>query len=53
MPRALYALLCVVVPIAWGLVVVFLSNAIERAARRRRKRDGGKDEPFPPIEYHI
>lgn len=46
-----YAALCVILPVAWGLVVVWLSNRIDRrlVGRRRGRR---RAEP-PPIEYHI
>jgi len=49
MNPVVYALLCVVVPMAWGLVVVWLSNRIERAVLRRVK----SDKQLPPTEYHI
>ncbi|HLJ55036.1 MAG TPA: hypothetical protein VKT77_08335 [Chthonomonadaceae bacterium] len=42
-----YALLCVTVPMAWGLLVVWLSNRIEDRLRR------GKEREIPPIDYHI
>lgn len=44
-----YGLACVVVPVAWGLVVVWGSNRIDRRLFGGR---GGKRPP-PPIEYHI
>jgi hypothetical protein len=46
-----YALLCVAVPLAWGLLVVLISNAIERKMRDGKKTDAFED--VPPIEYHI
>ena len=47
-----YAILCVIVPMAWGLVVVFISNRIDRAvAARRAKNDDHRE--LPPTEYHI
>lgn len=49
----LYAALCVVVPLGWGLMVVWVSNRIEAAAVRRRARSGKPDEGVPPTEYHI
>jgi hypothetical protein len=44
---ALYIIACLVVPVAWGLLVVWASNAIEK--RLRDDPDGEK----PTIEYHI
>ena len=49
MSPVVYALLCVAVPIGWGLVVVGLSNWIERVVRRRTK----PAKPLPPTEYYI
>jgi hypothetical protein len=52
--RIAYALACVVVPIGWGLIVVWVSNRVDR-----RLLDGGKSPragertPPRPIEYHI
>jgi hypothetical protein len=43
-----YALLCIVTPMAWGLVVVWVSNFVERKVRRSAKGD-----EVPPIDYHI
>jgi len=50
-----YATLCVVVPVVWGVIVVWMSNWIERhlggshrGSDRQRKR-----RPPRPIEYHI
>ncbi|MFN8602234.1 MAG: hypothetical protein U0842_17360 [Candidatus Binatia bacterium] len=49
-----YAAACVVVPVAWGLVVVWLSNRIEASvARRARARRGARRRQVRPIEYHI
>lgn len=49
-----YALACVIVPVVWGVVVVWISNRIESRvlgadadARDPEKRKA------PPIEYHI
>ncbi len=44
----LYAVLCVVLPGAWGLLMYFLFGAIDK----RRKRAATKDLP-PPIDYSI
>jgi len=51
MNPVLYAALCLIVPIAWGLVVVWLSNRIEGAISRRRA--GANRKSLPPTEYHI
>ena len=50
-----YALACVVLPMAWGLLVVAVSNRAERALSKRRGPDGSAEEasPLPPIDYHI
>jgi len=47
-----YALACVVTPFAWGLVIVWVSNRMDRRLVRRRPRDGRRKLPRP-IEYHI
>ena len=45
-----YALACVVVPIGWGLVIVWISNRMDR----RLLTHGGRGKRSPhPIEYHI
>ena len=50
----LYAAACVVVPVAWGLVVVWVSNRIEaRVARTAGARRGARRRRVRPIEYHI
>jgi len=50
-PMIGYALLCIVTPMAWGLIVVKVSNMIGRKVNASRK-NGSKPE-IPPIEYHI
>jgi len=45
--RILYALACIAVPVLWGFVIVWVSNAIERRVRDKHDRE------IPPIEYHI
>jgi hypothetical protein len=45
----LYALLCVAVPLAWGIFVVSVSNRIERAVQRKTKRPPRVTAP----RYHI
>lgn len=46
-----YALFCIAAPMAWGVLVVFVSNLIERKARGARQQ--GAAQEAPPIEYHI
>ena len=49
-----YAAACVVVPVAWGLVVVSLANRIGGGvARRARAPRGARRRQVRPIEYHI
>jgi len=49
-----YAVICIVVPVLWGLAVVWASNRIERIVLRRRKGSKGRrKQALPPIEYHI
>jgi hypothetical protein len=47
-----YALACVVTPLAWGLVIVWVSNRMDRRLVRRRPSSGRRKLPRP-IEYHI
>lgn len=49
-----YAVACVVLPVAWGLVVVWLSGRVEaRVARHAGARRGARRRRVRPIEYHI
>ena len=53
-----YALLCVVVPVAWGLVVYWASGQIERRVLRKPSPSSGgaasQDGSVAlPLEYHI
>ena len=49
-----YALLCLLLPVGWGLAVVWASNWIERRLLgTRRSRHGSRRRPVRPIEYHI
>jgi len=49
-----YAFACVVVPVAWGLAVVWLSNRIESlVSRQRRGAEDARKKELPRIEYHI
>ena len=55
-----YAALCVVVPVAWGLLIYGASSLIEKRVLSRRPT-GLKDETHPdgadettlPLDYHI
>jgi hypothetical protein len=49
-----YALLCVVLPILWGLAMVWVSNRLERhyLTRRPSPRDPASPPPST-LEYHI
>jgi hypothetical protein len=48
-----YAFACVIVPVAWGIGVVWLSNRFggRLFAGPPRKRSARRE--VPPIEYHI
>ncbi len=53
-----YALLCVVVPVAWGLAVYWASGLIERRVLRNPRPASGEavsqDGPnVLPLDYHI
>lgn len=48
MPSWLFAVLSVVLPAVWGVLMYVVFGAIER----RRKRSAAKDAP-PPIDYSI
>lgn len=50
-----YAVACVVVPVAWGLLVVRTSTWAERQLLKRRRDEptAQSAEEFPPIDYHI
>ena len=49
-----YALLCIVVPLAWGLVIVWASTKIERLRRPPESPpENPGATPMPPVDYHI
>ncbi len=48
MPLWIHAMLCVIVPAAWGVIMYF---AFDLVSRRRRGPDP-PDDP-PPIDYSI
>jgi len=47
-----YCLLCILVPLLWGLLVVAVSNRIETRLKSKKNRSPG-DATIPPIDYHI
>ena len=51
----LYAFACVLVPIAWGLIVVWVTNRLENRLFRQTNRTGAENESAspPPIDFHI
>ena len=53
--RAGYAALCVFVPAAWGLIVVWASSRgeayIKQSPRAKTGEEPGPD--MPPLDYHI
>ncbi len=48
-----YAALCVVVPVVWGVLVVWASNRIEHSLGGHQGSDRRGRRPKRPIEYHI
>jgi hypothetical protein len=50
-----YALACIVLPMVWGLIVVWASNKIEAkvVSSDASKRKHGKHPHVSRIEYHI
>jgi hypothetical protein len=54
-PAWAYALLCVALPVAWGLAMVWASNWLERRFRARHRHSHHDPSPPPPttLEYHI
>jgi hypothetical protein len=48
-----YALLCVIVPVAWGLVIYGASNWIEARLQRGAEKAGEAPKEPPPLDYHI
>ena len=56
MDNALYVLACVLVPLAWGILVAVLSRHIDEWAKRRRITHGGNlvnPDDATRVEYHI
>jgi hypothetical protein len=50
-----YALLCVFLPVLWGLAMVWVTNWFERRYRTRRRHSPHDTAPStaPILEYHI
>lgn len=50
-----YAIACVTVPMLWGLLVVWVSDRIERRVLKSGLEQGktAKEATLPPIDYHI
>ncbi len=48
-----YALLCVVVPLVWGLMVYWMSGLIERRVLRKPSSASDEADESLPLEYHI
>ena len=49
-----YTLLCLAAPLAWGLIVVWVSNRVERAVLRHRPNaSDSTEDQLPPLDYHI
>src|SRR5207237_6012259 len=53
--RIAYAILCVLAPVGWGLVVFWLSNEVEEMVRRqgRGKGQNEAEATLPPTAYNI
>lgn len=51
--RLVYTALCVVIPLAWGILVTRIFDWIEERTRRSRLRDRRKREQRPQIDYYI
>ena len=43
---AIYALACILLPVAWGIAVVYVTRFVE-------KRVTGRHKDLPPVDYHI
>ena len=49
-----YGLLCLIVPLAWGLLVVWASGRVEAfLSRRHPRKNKTVEKAMPPIDYHI
>jgi hypothetical protein len=57
MDHLLYIAACIVVPLVWGLIVVFTSNRIDTWAKKRTKPNGDgnamHEDDAMRVEYHI
>ena len=54
-PKFGYIVLCVVAPVAWGLIVLWLSNRIEAAVRKHGRKRGmtESETTMTPLDYYI
>jgi hypothetical protein len=50
-----YAAACILVPLLWGLMIVWISDRIEGAVKRRGIARGKTpdESAMPPLDYHI
>ncbi len=50
-----YAVACIIVPMLWGVLVVWISDRVESAVKRRGIKRGKTPEEsaMPPLDYHI
>ena len=48
-----YAALCVIVPVAWGLMIYAVSTWIEKRLRPGEEESGETPTETLPLDYHI
>jgi hypothetical protein len=50
-----YAAACIIFPMLWGVIVVWISDRIENTVKRRGSKRGQNPEEnvMPPLDYHI
>ena len=56
MSNFLYIAACILLPLIWGLIMVFVSNRIDNWAKKRRIDDGHGNavtDDAMRVEYHI
>jgi len=57
MEAILYALVCVLIPLVWGIAAARLVDRVDAALRKRRRGAAARAEHHPPdrgiIEYYI
>ncbi len=51
----LYALACVIIPVAWGLLMVWATDRLEPILFHHKQHDADDPEKpaIKPLEYHI